>query len=89
MGMDICVRSLMAGPVSNRHLIQAIHRPVSETLTLMTGVGVPGYPIRTKRPDLEANHTTPAAAASPCLAAAAAGSQNHRNRVAAAHLDGH
>src|ERR1035438_3282764 len=63
----------MAGLVSNRHLIQAIHRPASETLTPMTGVGtcdgtgkvtsphpwlltigVPGYPIRTKRPDLGA-----------------------------------
>jgi hypothetical protein len=31
--------SLMAGLVSNRHLIQAINRPASETLTSMTRVG--------------------------------------------------
>ena len=31
--------SLMAGLVSNRHLIQAIHRPASGTLTTMAGVG--------------------------------------------------
>ncbi len=31
--------SLMAGLVSDRHLIQAIHRPDPETLTPMTGAG--------------------------------------------------
>jgi hypothetical protein len=30
---------LMAGLVSDRHLIQAIHRPASEILTPVTGVG--------------------------------------------------
>jgi len=33
---QIASYSLMAGQVSNRHLIQVIHRPASETLTPVT-----------------------------------------------------
>jgi hypothetical protein len=38
-GRRALLSSFMAGLVSNRHLIQAIHRPASEALTPMTGAG--------------------------------------------------
>jgi hypothetical protein len=39
-------------------------------------------------PGWSSGHITLAVAARPCLAAATAGSQNHQNQVAGAHLDG-
>ena len=57
--------SLMAGLVSNRHLIQAIHRPASERLNGQI---------------LRLSHITLAVAAHPCLAATATGSQITRTR---------
>src|ERR1700758_1843537 len=61
--------------VSNRHLIQAIHRPASETLTHMTGVGTCDGSGQVTSPHSWLLAIGPTVAARPCLAATATGSQ--------------